>query len=971
MISSNPEAGVGVGSGRAVENMQNATPLDNSPRIKSILELNNRVEKGIDIYLSHLFPNKKIDPKSRAAFVNGIDTVIQSQEEVQKKGTIDSAVTIKAVLDGSIQTDFFSYQRAAEKEVKVLGLIKEDRETIRQNLLRRYIIKGLEVASTLRDRDNYVQSPFFEEARLNTNVLETIDSRDNEAREIMMEMNKYGINTIQNYYQGSGEVSLSKNENQLKASFEKWSKNINNDRVLSYFQKYTQQKLQRLRLEAKHQPASERKNAGTFFTKFQETWDYVIDYATPDSMKTPLSNIPKSVLTGLYKTRENASAFSKKMSDSERLRKWFWQLRLGRNVKQYIEEDASKTEKSTDFKRYQENMVDKMLHTEAAGYDCLTGIESNERSLSNSGVIQKTIESLMMYEKNANRKQKEMANFTVFLGEDSYAKISIPTIFRDKNYLNEQIRLALENADVQKINLQGRMLAELKYMGYSSKRTKDENYRKLFGYENQLNGDYIIQIKGARSGGESLNDEFMPQSVFAVDSHKAAVLIDMRPSKQINGKYYDKVHIKYNHKAFDGLPAKKHFTYVVTDLEKGDTQALHIDKFDDGTNTSSTPRYDTNKYPSVDGRATLHDTGVYKKISIKSKEGKDIVVSPTLARSLVLALANDVDFFHVLYGQDPAKADIEKREYLEQNKDFYSDVQAAVVSFNHFKDVYKEWESIKNKTPLPKQRFTFNELVQQVGKRNDPKVIANPARDIGEWTGNLSKAIERAKNGDSDAAVFAAIPGSHESLLYKVGLAFNEGAKLLRNTQGMISPIPDTQATLNRNIVFYTAQSDAYNPNTINLEKPEKNIGVIGYSQEGKKGNAFYSVRKFPGQAQVEFHDVIVNDLLMDDKSPMHKHQTLKEFTKVLKAWDSLYRGKTSLTEYLVTRDSSYESLKSRDICGEKNLVERGIRDINGFQDYLNRTLEGSAKSTLNRDKINKARENFYEFFQTVGAKVG
>lgn len=970
MISNNLENGAAVGSRQRIENNTNATPLSDSPRIKNIVDLNKRVEKSTDIYLSHLFPHKKIEPKMRADLVKGMDMVIQSQIQVQKKGTIDTAITVKAVHEGSATTDFFSYEHAAQKEVKVLGLVKEDRETIHQNLLRRYIIKGLEIASTLRDRDNYVLSPFFEEARLNTNVLDVPDSRDNEAREILMEMNRFGIDTIQNYYQGTGELALAKNENQLRATFEKWNKSISNDRVLAYFQKYTQQKLQRLRADAKQQPASEKKRAGTFFRKFEETWNYVVDYATPDAMKSPLSNIPKSVLTGLYKSRENASSFTKRMSDSERLRKWFWQLRLGRNVKQYIEEDASKTQKDTDFKRYQESMVDKMLHTEAAGYDCLTGIESNERSLSNSGVIQKTIESLMSYEKSANRKQKEMTNFTIFLGENSYAKIAIPTIYRDKNYLNEQIKLALEHANVQKINLSARMRAELKYMGYSTKRAKDETYRKYFGYDNQLVGDYIIQIKDAHSG-EAKNDEYLPQSMFAVDSHKAAVLVDMRRSPPVNGKYFDKIHIKYNHKAFDGLPAKKHFTHVVTDLETSKTEPLHIDAFDDRTNTDSTPQFDTNKYPSVDGRATLVDNGVYKKISIKSKEGKDIVVSPTLVRSLVLAMANDVDYFHVLYAQDLAKADNEKREYLEMNKDFYSDVQAAVVSFNHFKEVYREWESIKNKTPLPQKRLTFNELIQQVGKGKNEKETSSPTQQISEWTGNVSKTIERAKNGDSDAAVFAAIPGSHESLLYKVGLAFNEGAKLLRNSQGMISPMPDTQATLNRNIVFYTAQSDAYNPNTINLAKPEKNLGVVGYSQEGKKGNAFYSVRKFPGQAQVEFHDVVVNDLLKDDKSPTHAHHTLKEFTKVVKAWDSLYRGKVSLSDYIMVRDRAYETLKNWDICGEKNLTARGIRDINGFQDYLNRTLEGSAKSTLNKEKIDLARQNFYEFFQTIGAKIG
>ncbi|MFZ2026810.1 MAG: hypothetical protein WAV30_06015 [Microgenomates group bacterium] len=929
------------------------------PDRSRVLDLYAKSERGIDVYLSHLFAAKKIPPQQKVDFLKALDASIDTQHKQFSKGP-ETATTVQAVLEQNKRATFVSFEKATHKEVQIPELTKEDKNVVRQNFLRRYMIKGLEAASSLRDRNNYIHSPFFEEARLKTTILDNPDNPEHSAREILNEMNMYGIDTVQNYYYGVQEVSKAHNETQLKGAFEKWHASLGNERVASYFQKFSQQKLKQIRLSGEGTvKKTVDQNAKTFYDKFMDTWDYVIDYATPNSMKGALADVPKGVLKMLFNSREMVSGFSKQMADSNRLRKWFWQLRLGRDVKQFVESEAKKTDKSTNFKRYQEKNVDKMLHSEAAGFDCQTFIESTpQRAISPSSALARTLESLLRYEQQSGLKLKETANFTVFFGEDSYAKIALPTHFTSNEYLQKQIHLALENAHIQKIDLTARMRAELKYVGYSERREKNGDYRKYYGYDDGLTGDYIIQIKDSLKNiahDTMKPDEKEPPSMFAVDSHKAAVLIDMRKGIQgkHDGKGRDKVHIKYNHRAFDGLPAKKHFTHIVGDLENDTTKWDPVGQIDSGAHFDNDIKYDGNVYPLQEGRALYHDKGVYKKITVKGKSGKDIVISPTLARSLVLGLANDIDYFQLLYAQDPARTDAEKREYLELNKEFYSDVQPAVVSFNHFKEAYKEWEEKKG-TPLP--------------------VGTEAPRTVSEWTERLSGTIERAKSGDSDTAVFASVPGSNESILYKVGLAFNSGARLLRDSQGMISPMPDTQATMQRNIIFYTAQSDAYNPDTINLEHPEKNLGVIGYSQEGKKGNAFYTVRKFPGQSQVEFHNAVRYQLLGNDKNPRHLHFTLREMTRLVKMWDGLYRGKNSLSEYMTLRDEVFENLKNYDVCGDKNLKAQKITDINDFQRYLNDILNTSALNTFStkeNEKMEKAQQNFYAFFQAMGAKIG
>ncbi|MCX6731343.1 MAG: hypothetical protein NTZ55_05860 [Candidatus Roizmanbacteria bacterium] len=953
MAMSAVETGFKLSPGERMKVIENKPIPDRS----RILDLYTKSERGIDVYLAHLFGTKKIDPQRKIDFLKTLDSAIDIQSKQHARGP-ETTTTVNAVLEQNKRANFLSFQTAADKEVQTKDLIAEDKQAIRLNFLRRYMIKGLEVATSLRDKNNYINSPFFEEARLKTTVLENPDSPEHEAMEILQEMNTYGIDTVQNYYFGAHEIAKAHNETQLKGTFEKWHGSLGNERIALYFQKLSQQKLKQLRSEGGRQiKKTTEQSASSYYEKFMETWNYVVEYGTPDSMKGPLAGIPKGVLKMLFNSREMMSGFTKQMADSDSLRKWFWQLRLGRNIKQFVETEATKTNKSTDFKRYQEKHVDQMLHSEAAGFDCQTFIESTpQRTLSPSSALAKTLESLMNYEQNAGLKLKETAHFTVFFGEDSYAKIALPTHFKSAEYLREQIQLALKNAQIQKVDLTARMRAELKYTGYSEKRDKNKDYRKYYGYEDGLTGDYIIQLKGAeKNGGDTLKpDEREPQSMFAVDSHKAAVLIDLRKGVMgKDGKDRDKIHIKYNHRAFDGLPAKKHFTYITNELETDTTKWESVRQIDGEHFFDNLIKYDGNVYPIQEGRAAFVDNGTYKKITIKGKGGKNIVISPTLARSLVLGLANNIDYFQVLYAQDPEKTDAEKKEYLDLNKEFFSDVQPAIVSFNHFKEAYEEWEKLKT---VP----TSNS--------------AQTSSTVTEWTERLSQSVERAKAGDSDTAVFASVPGSNESLLYKVGLTFNEGAKLLRDSQGMVSPMPDTQTTLQRNIIFYTAQSDAYNPDVVDLEKPQKNLGVIGYSQEGKKGNAFYTVRKFPGQAQVEFHNAIKYQLMENDKNPRHTHFTLREMTKLVRMWDNLYRGKSSLGEYLKMREEVYENLKNWDVCGERNLLAHDIKDINGLQRYLNTILNASAVNTFSTktdNKIEKTQHDFYEFFKAIGAKIG
>lgn len=212
------------------------------------------------------------------------------------------------------------------------------------------------------------------------------------------------------------------------------------------------------------------------------------------------------------------------------------------------------------------------------------------------------------------------------------------------------------------------------------------------------------------------------------------------------------------------------------------------------------------------------------------------------------------------------------------------------------------------------------------------------------------------------------MPGALEDTLYTMGLAFHKGAKMLRDSQGMISPMALKEVDPENPVFFSTAQSQAYNPDLIDILHPYKSIGVVGMLQQ-TKDNTTYVVRKLPSQAQQEFHSAIKDELFASEKRPQHMVQSMRQLTEMIQTWDDLLHGKVSLEQYVQKREEVFERLDTYDACHDQ-LRRQGISDADGLQRFLNGVLQRAAENTLTSEKIVEARTDLIDFLKWVGADV-
>ena len=188
------------------------------------------------------------------------------------------------------------------------------------------------------------------------------------------------------------------------------------------------------------------------------------------------------------------------------------------------------------------------------------------------------------------------------------------------------------------------------------------------------------------------------------------------------------------------------------------------------------------------------------------------------------------------------------------------------------------------------------------------------------------------------------------------------GATMLKYPGSMYSGLPLGEGGVLR---FRTAQADSYTDQEIDLLHPAKSMGVIGYIQQGD--TAVTTCRKMPCQAQVEFRNEIVGNLLAPTSSGESTTKTLTEFTRLLRTWNGLLKGDQTMDGYMQVRKQVYEALKDPSTCGEDLLAQQGITNEHTFQNYLNTILNKAAEQTLDRDKITQTKNDFMAFLKDVG----
>lgn len=639
-------------------------------------------------------------------------------------------------------------------------------------------------------------------------------------------------------------------------------------------------------------------NPKELIRKYKEQLEQALSYLEwAYHTKSRLKTLPEFIIRLLQEYRNLRFTPT---PETYRLTELFWALRLNRQI------DLSRfpplIAKITE--RFFKTILDEALQTEQAGFwlernlqipllsVLLSDRDTNKQLENRKKAISPIIESLVpLIQSLPNFQNREVIYINVNFDDLHIYKLKID-LKSDK--LSDQIKAQIEEALSQPINLSQDpyQVFTLRQQAYDyepiDKKSKDfresfahQRERKILGFlptpfSETINDDFIIRIN-TRSQDSSSN----PTSLFMVEHHHALLNFDIHPQGiKISGKFA--------HRHFDGIPAKNFFNDFIENLRSRfeNSTEIPLNIIEESFYQSSLPVFESS------ARKVLSDI-------LAEPKGK---FNPTLIYALATAIGNDIDHFHFLVnGPDIFSKDGP-----------YSNVQPAVISLLPIKDIIKK---IKNGETL-----------------NDEE-----KNKIKEWQEKTLAEIERAKKGFSTPAVIAAPAGTKQKGLSKISERLYHAVRLLTQSQGMFSGIPDLKPRKLQETAFYTAQSDSYHLR-INLENPQSSMGVIGFnqSQEQKGLNLLtelvFTVRKNPSQAQKELRYWFDENFGEDKK-------LLKKFEKLINNWDSLIRGKLSLENYLSSLESFFQSLPE-----EKR---KELESKEKIQEALNHILFQSAENSL------------------------
>jgi len=624
------------------------------------------------------------------------------------------------VVERPLEETYSGYRKHIQKSLTSASFSGEAKDVMEKGFMEHYVVHALETDLAIRNAKTNLRSKHFNKSYNQDDVGPGGLAGLEAVKELLGEMKYFGVDTVNSFYTHAERIHKAQTQKEIDIILDSAKEVISQDDVLREIQYLVKERKNEFKKkEFKKTSGNIEQKATSFKRKLDTAWNY-FNYITPDEHKSLLYNAPKKILDMVSSMRNRFSSFSEMMGASEELREYFWQLKLGRDVQGYIKKQATRLATNTDYTRYQERVSDPFLRSEASGFEITTQIPSGTSSLYPARTLVNTIEALVLRDAETPVRDTKTSHYiTVLWGENGYFKLAVPRFFRDKAELRSRIITTLTSGiEYKRIKMSSFDRAALTYTGHSPERVRNAVYQEFYGFKQgkkTVNGDYLIQIQG-HSGG-SLN-EHSPGSMFAVDSHKAAVLIDMRSASKSSSK--DKLLVRYNHSEFDGLQASEHFSHLSNHLkESANSELLQQEQHKSGLNSvdfSPVIDGDTRVYPQTEGIAYTTDTGHYPKVTLKRATGEKVVFTPTMVKSLTLAMANGVDNFHQLYAQSDAL----KNEFLQLNADRFSNVQPAIVSFNHFMDAYKEWQKVTQKKSVEeKKAWSLRNLLSSLGRKKE------------------------------------------------------------------------------------------------------------------------------------------------------------------------------------------------------------------------------------------------------------
>ncbi len=569
--------------------------------------------------------------------------------------------------------------------------------------------------------------------------------------------------------------------------------------------------------------------------------------------------------------------------ESRILAEIFWPLRLGRNI------DLSKYSPSfrKHLKEYLKIVFDKSLRTEAAGFWLEKNLQIPHFALMNTEEkIKFAIHSLISVIKNHPDNQ-QVLKINVIIDDRHIIKLEIDPTKNIDEQITQNLKELRSKKRLSRINPDDLFSLKQNAYTFGNIDEKSPTFQEKFGHEEPIK---VFNIATPFKKPESddyairINDnpkkrpKHNPSSLFMVEPHKALLNFDL---------YDDHINIamKFAHKFFDGKPAKDLFLELIDRIKKNNEEISNYPITQETYQPTALPLFEA--YSSRKFDDFLSD--------VKTD------FNPTFVYALATAIQANVDHFHFLVaGPD-----------IFSHLGPYSNIQPALISLIPLRDIIQK---IQNNSTLTDDDY----------------------QRLKEWREKTKEEYQRSKKGLSTPATIAAPAGALEKPLSEISKTLgHKGIDLLTNSQGMFSGLPNLkpQEEFAEGLIFYTAQSDSYQL-LINLDKPLSSMGVVGFTQnETKNGEVelVFSVRKKPSQAQREFNKYF-NELNI---------KNTKIFNKLIKSWENLINGKTTLDNYYKLLKEAFEYLPK----SEKEALENNYLN---FQNKLNMILWQSSQNTLN-----------------------
>lgn len=748
---------------------------------------------------------------------------------------------------------------------------------------------------------------------------EEITAQLQRSTKIVGQMEKYGIDKTRSFYKGIHEIDgidspkkldITRTKimegNSLIREYELTQESANKERVFERMDELSQNTLEHLNKKrlyfnsvgAERDESRMKEDIESYGDKlsdqYKEGYAY-LDSLIPSDQRRLLDKSPYYVL-------KLANALRKvfPVANTEVLAELWWQLRLGgarsKDIYEHLKTEWPEFVKKNNLEKYTKHLADNYLSSEAAGFEFQQHISIPE-GLSPNALLFQTMKSLIQHHIPKNQ---EYVSFTLLEGENAIRKISIP--YYDgisETEIHNNIDNAIRVSKWKSITLSEKERAQLSYSGYSSKeRVANPTYQEIYGgFEGD--GDYLIQM-----GGHHTNTRD-PQSLFAVDSHRAAVQLSVQEAGKVS------ITTRYNHSHFDGVPAHTHTSTLLNEITLAENNPHTPTILGEGKNTIAAQIRETlqtsettepSSLPLCEVRADFNDEATYE--AVKYNEGAGI--TRTEMRSLVLARANGVEHFQQLVS---GKAD---GAYFNRNQN-YNNIQPVVFA--------------------PSQLTLQNKV---------------------EWARGVRSAVKRASKDVGEVALIAAIAGTREAPLGFTGSMLNPRlTNMLSHTQGMVSALPAAET-------FTTAISNVHRPAKIDLNDPVPSMGVVGIALNGDK--AHYTTRLLPAQAQKQFRQAVL-DICDEHLSEESKRTVLNEFTKIIKAWDKLIGGTgkpITLEKYEKTRNRILQSLIDNEYIQNEKNIDTGEK----LQVYLNEALQGAANDVFNKTNIEQSRKELDELLR-------